>query len=91
MIYDRTCCWNGLCIFNMVIIFEEPGIPQLPVRFCIMIMRLFLLSFSHSYIQKITYVLFHARNGFGNQNSVVKKQTKSFVLSTVRFSKEYLL
>lgn len=69
------------------IIFKEAVFPQLPVRFCIMIMKLFLLSFSHLYIQKITYMLFRARKGFENQNfSVLKKQTKSFAGSTVRRS-----
>lgn len=74
----------------MVIIFKEPGFPQLPLRFCIT--KLFLLSFCRSYIQKIAYMLYHARKGFGNQNfSVLKKQIKSFVVSTARFAKESLL
>lgn len=76
----------------MAIIFKEPGFPQLPVRFCIIITKPFLLSFSHLYIQKITYMLFHARRGFENQNfSVLKKQIKSFAISIVRFAKESLL
>lgn len=74
----------------MAIIFKELSLPQLPVRFCIMIMKLFLLSFSHSYIQKITYMLIHARKGFGFF-PVLKKQIKTFVVSTVRFAKEPVL
>lgn len=55
-------------------------------------MKPYLLSFSHVYIQKITYMLFHARKGFEKQNfSMLKKQIKSFAVSIFRFAKEALL